>query len=249
MEKKWVGCPPSNFRRGRAFSLRPEAIVVHIIDGSFAAGEAVFLDATTQKSAHYAVSRAGEVHQYVDESDTAFHAGILVNPTWPLLKTGVNPNFYTIGIEHEGRPDDVWPDQQLRTSGTLVAEIAARWSIPLDTLHVIRHHQIRASKSCPGNWVTIEKILHLASKPAGPMPALVSVVQAIRNVNLRVSKPTTDSPIVRVIPAQTRLSVVGFVSGERVAGNSFWYVDPQGNFLWAGATDVPEPVEAQAPGK
>ena len=86
MEPQWIGCPESNFRKGRPFGLRPEAIVVHIMDGSFAAGESVFRNPETQKSAHYGISRDGEVHQYVNESDTAFHAGIVVNPSWPLLK-------------------------------------------------------------------------------------------------------------------------------------------------------------------
>lgn len=155
----WIGCPDSNFSKGRPFGLRPEAVVVHIIDGSFSAGESVFRDPTAHKSAHYAVSRSGEIHQYVEEKDTAFHAGIVVNPTWALLKPGVNPNFYTVGIEHEGRPDDEWTEEQLSASANLIGEIAARWGIPLDDSHVIRHHQIRASKTCPGNWVQIGDLL------------------------------------------------------------------------------------------
>jgi len=155
---QWIGCPDSNFRRGRPFGLRPEAVVVHIMDGSFEAGESVFRNPSTQKSAHYGISFVGEVHQYVDENDTAFHAGIVINPTWALLKPRVNPNFYTIGIEHEGRPDDVWSEAQLTASATLIGQIAARWSIPLDDSHVIRHHQIRASKTCPGNWLQLRDL-------------------------------------------------------------------------------------------
>ena len=83
----------------------------------------MFLDPGAHKSAHYAVSKSGEIHQYVDENDTAFHAGVVVNPSWGLIKPDVNPNFYTIGIEHEGRPDDVWPEEQVSASATLVVEI------------------------------------------------------------------------------------------------------------------------------
>src|SRR5450631_1958495 len=169
---RWIGCPDSNFHRGRPFGLRPEAIVVHIIDGSFAAGESVFRNPATQKSAHYAVSWTGSVDQFVDENDTAFHAGIVVNPTWPLLKPRINPNFYTIGIEHEGCPDDVWPEAQLSASATLIGEIATRWGIPLDESHVIRHHQIRASKTCPGNWLKIADLLKRV--PIVSAPATVS---------------------------------------------------------------------------
>jgi|SRR5215470_14756692 len=157
--RQWIGCPESNHRPGRPFGLRPEAIVIHIMDGSFAAGESVFFDVKTQKSAHYGISRAGDVHQYVKEGDTAFHAGIVINPSWSLIKPRINPNFYTIGIEHEGHPDDVWPQAQLSASALLIGEIAARWSIPLDELHVIRHREIRASKTCPGSWLQIPELL------------------------------------------------------------------------------------------
>jgi len=150
MQPLWVGCASGNYRAGRPFGLQPEAIVIHIMDGSFTAGESVFADPTTRKSAHYGISKEGIVHQYVHESDTAFHAGIVVEPTWDLLKPGVNPNFYTVGIEHEGLAADLWADAQLEASSSLVGEIGERWGILLDAEHVIRHHQIRATKTCPG---------------------------------------------------------------------------------------------------
>ena len=244
IEKKWIGCPAVNFLKGRPFSLRPEAIVVHIMDGSFAAGESVFLDAQSRKSAHYGISRTGEIHQYVDESDTAYHAGVVINPTWPLLKPKVNPNFYTIGIEHAGRPDDVWPPAQLDASATLIGEIAAKWGIALDPLHVIGHHQIRANKTCPGNTITVETILRKTPSAFVPTSALVNTVQILKNVNLRSRRPNQSAPIVRVMIAPSRQAVAGFVSGERVRGNPFWYADQQGDYFWAGATDVPEPFAA-----
>lgn len=178
MQAIWIGCPMENFHKGRPYGFHPEAIVIHIMDGSYEAGESVFADSSTQKSAHYGVSKQGTVHQYVDENDTAFHAGIVVNPTWDLLKPGVNPNFYTIGIEHEGLACDVWSDAQLEASADLVKEIAARWCIPLDTEHVIRHHQIRASKTCPGGLDVGEL---LANIPKG------AVKNPTSNVSMRTA--------------------------------------------------------------
>jgi N-acetylmuramoyl-L-alanine amidase len=241
MPAKWIGCPASNFIKGRPQRYHPEAIVIHIIDGSFTAGESVFLDPESQKSAHYAVAKTGEIHQYVDENDAAFHAGVVVNPTWSLLKKGVNPNYYTIGIEHEGRPDDVWPEVQVSASAALVVEIAARWGIPLDNTHVIYHRQIRASKSCPGNWLTIENLLaHVPQSPGAPLAPSASV-QTVKHVNLRQGRPNTTVPILRVLPPNTIVPVTGFVTGERVQGNDNWFADAQGNYLWAGATNMPDP--------
>lgn len=239
----WIGCPAQNFRSGR-HGFKIEAIVVHIMDGSFQAGESVFADPGTQKSAHYGISNTGLIHQYVDENDTAFHAGIVVNPSWPLIKPGINPNLYTVGIEHEGRPDDVWPDAQLSSSATLIQAIAARWAIPIDDQHVIRHHQIRASKTCPGNWLNLDLLLkRIPSAPPQP-PVVSSTVRALKNVNLRKGRPNTAAPVAKVIVANTNISIAGFTSGERVHGNANWFADGQGNYFWAGATDMPFPQPA-----
>lgn len=240
MQPVWIGCAAPNIHQGR-HGYRPEAIVVHIMDGTFVAGESVFLDPTTQKSAHYGISNTGVVHQYVDENDTAFHAGIVVNPTWSLLKPGVNPNLYTIGIEHEGRPDDVWPDDQLNASAQLIQAVAARWAIPLDEDHIVRHHQIRASKTCPGNWMVDLGTIVGRIAPA-PTPVLAGTsVHVIKNVNLRQGRPNTSAQILRVIPGNTTVPVVGYTLGERIEENPYWYADSDNNFLWAGATNVPSP--------
>ena len=159
MKKQFVGCALTNFHTGRRFDQKPEAIIIHIAVGSLRSVDAWFKNAKSGVSAHYCVGKKGQIHQYVDETDTAFHTGIVDSPTWELIKSHINPNDYTIGIEHEGMPDDVWPDLQLNTSAGLVGEIAQRWNIPLDSLHVVMHRQIRASKTCPENFITIEKIL------------------------------------------------------------------------------------------
>jgi len=154
-------CSPKNFMTGRPGGLHPSAIVIHISEGSLASADAWFDNAAAQVSAHYCVGRAGEVHQYVSEEDTAYHAGSPVNPTWRLLRPHVNPNFYTVGIEHEGRAQDEWTDAQYAASAQLVLEIARRWSIPLDADHVVMHREIRGNKTCPGFVFSRDKLLSL----------------------------------------------------------------------------------------
>ena len=154
-------CSPKNFMTGRPGGLRPAAIVIHISEGSLASADAWFDNAAAQVSAHYCVGRAGEVHQYVSEEDTAYHAGSPVNPTWHLLRPHVNPNFYTVGIEHEGRAQDEWTDAQYAASAQLVLEIARHWSIPLDADHVVMHREIRGNKTCPGFVFSRDKLLSL----------------------------------------------------------------------------------------
>lgn len=242
MDKKFVGCAQTNFRTGRPLGFKPEAIVIHIAVGSLSSVDAQFNDPKSHVSAHYCVAKSGEIHQYVQETDTAFHAGIVVNPTWPLLKPNVNPNFYTIGIEHEGLPDDIWPEVQMNTSAALVGEIARQWNIQLDDKHVIRHHQIRASKTCPGSFITIEGILKRVPASQNGNSVQPRVVHTIAPLKLRMGKPSVTASVLRILPPNTAVNVSGSQKGDEVGGNSNWYSDGAGNFFWSGGTDVPNPV-------
>ena len=96
----WVGSPHRHKGRG---GFRPEAVVIHIIEGTLGAADSWFRAPESEVSAHYGIGRSGEIHQYVGEADTAFHAGRVWKPKWGKLKAKVNPNLYTIGIEHEGQ--------------------------------------------------------------------------------------------------------------------------------------------------
>ncbi len=178
MEIIWKGCAPSNFHSGRRRLItnelgaqvyqqfKPEAIVIHIMCGSLEGTDAWFNDQASGVSAHYGVGKAGEIHQYVNELDTAFHCGTVDDPTWDMLTTpeklGVNPNKFTIGIEHEGQPDDEWPDAQYQASAQLIDEISRRHGIILTRSTLVPHHWIRASKRCPGEKVDLDKLIAMA---------------------------------------------------------------------------------------
>jgi|SRR5580658_140190 N-acetyl-anhydromuramyl-L-alanine amidase AmpD len=239
----WIGCPKTNFYADR-HGLFPQAIVIHTLDDELAGGEAVILDPTSRLSVHYAVSLAGDVFQYVHETDTAFHAGIVVNPSWKLLQNGVNPNFYTIGIALEGNATDPHPEVQLSAAAALILEVVARWGIPLDGDHVIEHRAIRASKSCPGSGLDLGKLLAGIPRSSAAPPRATATVRTVRNVNVRAGRPNTLAPVERVLPAGSDVPVVGFTVGQRVEGNVYWYADAQGNYIWAGATNMPSPNPA-----
>ena len=59
----WKGAHSQNFHPERA-GYHPEAVVLHIMDGSLIGTDSWFNDAKSQVSAHYGVGRTGEVHQY-----------------------------------------------------------------------------------------------------------------------------------------------------------------------------------------
>jgi len=249
MEKKWVGCAPENFRKGRPQGHVPLAIVIHIMEGSLQGTDAWFRNPKAAVSAHYGVGKTGTIHQYVEESDTAFHAGKAADPKAQLVKDrpGVNPNYYTVGIEHEGFADTDWTDAMYAASSTLIRDIADRWAIPLERACVLAHREIRATKTCPGFKVDIGRLI--AGARALPSTILDKTfrLKTTSRANLRKAAPSTSAPVLRVIPANAELETSGFTgTGEKVNGNPCWYRDQEGNYLWAGATDQPNPHVSSA---
>jgi len=160
LDIEWKGAASANFSVGRDMS--PDIIVIHIMAGTAAGTEAWFDNPEAQVSSHYGITKTGEIHQYVKETDTAYHTGIhgtdFARATAQVVKDrpNVNPNQYSIGIEHEGQAGDVWPDAMLRASRALVKQCAATWNIPLDRYHVVGHHEIYFGHTCPGPSVIMD---------------------------------------------------------------------------------------------
>lgn len=245
----WKGAHPQNFRSGRPLGFRPEAIVVHIMDGSLAGTDSWFNDRRSGVSAHYGIGKDGTVHQYVKETDTAFHAGTVVRPAWKLLKPRVNPNYYTIGIEHEGfgTADGEWPDAMFDASVALARDIAARWQIATDADHVIPHRMIRATKPhCPGRGVNLQAYIEAMGGAAAPAsrasPDETAVTLSARIVRpARVRRaPRTDSVPLRTLIPGDRFDAVAVAQGESVGGNRRWLRNAALEYVWAGNSDRPE---------
>ena len=161
-----------NYAKGRQGE-RPEIVVIHIGEGNSGQilGKANFkekLGAFTyeQKSSHYLVNYDGSVWQFVKEENTAWHAGLKVNPTTKLVlakkeKKKKNPNLYPIGIEHEVYGHTDITEEQYKVSAQLIREICLRWNITIDREHIIGHREIRADKTCPGK-IDVDKLIRLA---------------------------------------------------------------------------------------
>jgi N-acetyl-anhydromuramyl-L-alanine amidase AmpD len=109
-----------------------DAIVIHDTEGRFVGSVRALQNAGRDASAHFVVSRRGQVVQLVPVTDIAWHSG---NSTW---------NLHSIGIEHEGWANrrGSYTPAEYRASAELVAYLARRWGIPLDRRHIIGHYQV-----------------------------------------------------------------------------------------------------------
>ena len=164
----WV--PSPNFHPGRQ-GHQILAIVDHIMAGTLSGTDAWFQNPASQVSAHYGVGRSGEIHKYVRDEDTAWHAGEVVQPTAPLRAQypTLNLNLITVGIEHEGESGDHLTDAQYAATLWLHRTVIAAYGIPVDRTHIILHHEIDANHGgCPGPGFPIDRLMaDLAAPPAG----------------------------------------------------------------------------------
>ncbi len=238
-----------NFLQGRK-QYRPEAIVIHVMEGTLTGTDSWFANRRSSVSAHYGVGKRGDVHAYVSENDTAWHAGRVNKPSWPGIKSAgrgmfINPNFYTIGIEHEGNEHSDWTEAMYVSSAALIKDICTRWSIPIDRKHIVGHHEIYSLKTCPGFKADINRLILLAGGstdtsaivvPAGfTKVAETGKVTTISRLNLRSQPDTTLKPI-NTIEKNIQLAYDGFTeNGQILNGNGKWYYTNEGSWFWSGA--------------
>lgn len=110
-EIKFVG--NSNTNKSDRRNHIPEIIVNHISEGSMSGMISWFTSPENKiTSAHFGVSKKGEIYQFVNIEDSAWTNGLtngIENATAELvIKKGknINPNWYSVSIEHEG----VWAE-------------------------------------------------------------------------------------------------------------------------------------------
>lgn len=137
--------PSPNYRSSQRGKGDIQGIVLHTTEG-WDGGISTLVDPSRQASAHYGVERDGTIIQMVNEKDIAWHAGS-------------SSNNWTIGIEVAGftkRPDSFskggmikigrsykedigFSQKQIKSLAKLVAEICARYDIPIDHNHIFGH--------------------------------------------------------------------------------------------------------------
>jgi len=144
----WIGSP--NFSSPMGYKII--AIVNHIMSGTLTGTDSWFTNPASKVSSHFGVGKNGEIHQYVNLGNPAWANGVVNNPNWPLLQNGVNPNYYTVSIEHEGESGDVMPEAQYQATLALHRWLIVTLGIPVTRDNIIGHYRIDSvNKSrCPG---------------------------------------------------------------------------------------------------
>jgi N-acetylmuramoyl-L-alanine amidase len=175
MNIEWKGSPNFDSRNG----YKPFVIVNHISGGTIDGMTSWFAASQSQVSSNFGISLFGEIVQYVKIEDRAWCQGIHL-PLDPALKLApviramgnVNPNNYSVSIEHEGTVGDLtepqfyascWLHRFIKDEVKRIYNV----DIKLGDYHVVGHFQIDPVRKpyCPGpkfNWIRLYAELAIA---------------------------------------------------------------------------------------
>jgi hypothetical protein len=95
----------------------PRYLILHVMQGTLAGTDSWFRNPAAQVSAHFGIGKAGNVYQWCDTADTAWHAA--------------DANPVAIGVEHEGDSGDSLTPAQLLADEKLFAWATEHHPIPL----------------------------------------------------------------------------------------------------------------------
>ena len=157
-DAKQFNSPYSSSRDGFA----PEAVVLHVMDGTLAGCDSWFLNNPHGVSAHLGMSDT-ETHQYV-KFDQAAHANGGIEGTGynlKLIKENAyqNPNDWTVSIEMQGwgptEPTHLMFERAAKATAWVFLNVlfpGGATGVAIDRDHILKHSDISPSsrRNCPG---------------------------------------------------------------------------------------------------
>ncbi|CUK96479.1 N-acetylmuramoyl-L-alanine amidase [Listeria monocytogenes] len=177
---------------------------------------------TREASAHYGIGKNGEIHAYVDENNTAWHAG-----NW-------NANISSVGIEHcnsTGSPNWGINQATIDASARLCADIAKRYGLgKLVVNKNIFPHSYFSATSCPGQLL-------------GKLQEIADKANAINNGSSTPSAPASGLYRVRKSWADAKSQIGAYKdlnNAKKVLDNRSGYkvYDQNGNQVYPSGTSA-----------
>lgn len=171
---------------------------VHITGGEWESNRNWILNPASNASYNCVIKRDGTRAQFVAESNPAYSHGRINKATWPLLKTGVNPNIYTLSVARVGSNQNLWTPEQMESTLEILKYWSEKYNFPLARPHVFGHFEIDAAGRwyCPGKPFFDELVRRMAtySAPAVPVPPSGPLPKINRRIGVMVNGKMTAEP-------------------------------------------------------
>jgi N-acetyl-anhydromuramyl-L-alanine amidase AmpD len=164
----WIPADSNNYEISNRTFVEIRYIIIHATGTNSAQSTIDWFSAINPQnvSAHYLVGKDGNIWQFVQEKDIAFHAG--------KSDANIEPQYYnpfSIGIEHVGNyMESSWTTNVMYIeSAKLVRYLCEKYYIPQDKNHILGHNEIAPSrKSDPGQFWDWDYYMHLINDNTPP---------------------------------------------------------------------------------
>jgi len=125
---------------------------VHISGARWASNLSWIQNPSSNASYNCIVRRAGSKMLLVPERNAAYSHGRVNRPSWPLLKSGVNPNLYTLSIARTGSNQNEWTEKQMDSTVEVIMYWSEKYGFPPRWPYVFGHFHIDSVNRayCPG---------------------------------------------------------------------------------------------------
>ncbi|MFP6684016.1 MAG: N-acetylmuramoyl-L-alanine amidase [Polyangiaceae bacterium] len=151
---------PNYSSRSAGSAGKPQMVIIHSCEGSYAGCWGWLKNPSAKVSAHYVVREdGGQITQLVRETKKAWHIGATykcsLNGNKHCDLSGYGSNNFTLGIEHAGyASQSKWDEGLLKASARLTCDMTKYWKIEADSYHVVGHGQLQPyNRVDPGpNW-------------------------------------------------------------------------------------------------
>ncbi len=127
-----------------------DTIVLHSMDGFYQGTIDWFKNPQTVVSAHYLISKDGQLLQMLKDEWVGYHVGIY------------EINLKSIGIEMEDekkREEWVYPQAEIKSLHLLVDHLCAKYKIPKDKDHILLHKNLSPDRTDPVGKFDIKWVL------------------------------------------------------------------------------------------
>jgi N-acetyl-anhydromuramyl-L-alanine amidase AmpD len=227
------------------FGYKVEGVVLHSCVGYYKGSISWFRNKDAKASAHYVISKTGEISLCVEEKAAAWATGNVTvqREKAPKLirdRWGVNPNFITISIEYEDERNKKWnyPKAQYDAGVELVADICKRYSITPDSGVLIAHREIDPiNRSDPiGSWNQELFISDVKKLMGYDSEVKTMLVIAPAGLNVR-ALPKREKKSLGLLKYGDKVEVIEQVKGEVIDGNGVWGKTISGNYVWMGGLE------------
>ncbi len=145
---------------------------VHISGAEWPSNLAWIMNPKANAAYNVLVKRDGKAALFVDPGNAAWSHGAINKATWPLLKSGVNPNLCTLSISRVGSDQRRWEEPQMETTVRIIKAWAKEYGFPAAWPHVFGHRHIDSVNRwyCPGDEFLKELYIRLEVPDEEPEP-------------------------------------------------------------------------------